>query len=50
MLWHHRELARRILEWERNGSRPGELLAPTAMMILWLIAVPGMAALGWWLG
>ncbi|MEU6489485.1 hypothetical protein AB0919_07835 [Streptomyces sp. NPDC046994] len=44
------ELARRILNWEANGSRPGELIAPTAVFARFAIAVPGLAMLGWWLG
>jgi hypothetical protein len=45
-----RELARRILEWEANGSRRGELIAPTAVIARYVITVPVMALLGWWLG
>lgn len=49
-VWHRRELARRILDWEAGGSRRGELRAPIAMVNLFMVLVPGMTFLGWWLG
>jgi hypothetical protein len=39
-----------LLKWEANGSRPDELIWPTAMYARFLMTVPAMALLGYWLG
>ncbi|MBM9508531.1 hypothetical protein [Actinacidiphila acididurans] len=49
LVGRHRELSRRILEWEANGRRRGELLAPTCVIARYVIIVPPLAVFGWWL-
>jgi len=50
LVGQHRERARRILDWEANGSRPGELMAPIGVIARYAIIAPGLPMLGWWLG
>ena len=50
MVGYQRELARRILKWEANGSSRGELRAPPVMIARYMVTVPAMFVLGMWLG
>ncbi|KPI15893.1 hypothetical protein OK074_8482 [Actinobacteria bacterium OK074] len=50
LVGQRRELAKRILEWEANGSRRGELHAPTMLSVRLIVTLPAMVFLGLWLG